>query len=134
MKETRRVRSSKMRRRRSIAAPSASAVRRRVIPRWVPIAASVTLVLMITVTVNLRSYFDLRTEEQNNKELNQRVQEITEENLGLQEEIYYLKNDPSTIEREAKKYGLVRPQTNSSRAGEIEKAEESINRRTPTTK
>lgn len=134
MKETRRVRSSKMRRRRSIAAPSAAAVRRRVIPRWVPIAASVTLVLMITVTVNLRSYFDLRTEEQNNKELNQRVQEITEENLGLQEEIYYLKNDPSTIEREAKKYGLVRPQTNSSRAGEIEKAEESINRRTPTTK
>lgn len=123
-----------MRRRRPIAAPSESAVRRRVIPRWVPIAASVTLVLMITVTVNLRSYFDLRTEEQNNKELNQRVQEITEENLGLQEEIYYLKNDPSTIEREAKKYGLVRPQTNSSRAGEIENAEESINRRTPTTK
>lgn len=122
-----------MRRRRPIA-PAASAVRRRVIPRWVPVAASVTLVLMITVTVNLRSYFDLRTEEQNNKELNQRVQEITEENLGLQEEIYYLKNDPSTIEREAKKYGLVRPQTNSSRAGEIENAEESINRRTPTTK
>lgn len=123
-----------MRRRRPIAAPAASAVRRRVIPRWVPVAASVTLVLMITVTVNLRSYFDLRTEEQHNKELNQRVQEITEENLGLQEEIYYLKNDPSTIEREAKKYGLVRPQTNSSRAGEIENAEESINRRTPTTK
>ncbi|MGD9630470.1 MAG: septum formation initiator family protein [Pyrinomonadaceae bacterium] len=122
-----------MRRRRPIA-PAASAVRRRVIPRWVPVAASVTLVLMITVTVNLRSYFDLRTEEQHNKELNQRVQEITEENLGLQEEIYYLKNDPSTIEREAKKYGLVRPQTNSSRAGEIENAEESINRRTPTTK
>lgn len=113
-------------------APVAAALRRRVIPRWVPVAASVTLVLMITVTVNLRSYFDLRTEEQHNQELNQRVQEITEENLGLQEEIYYLKNDPSTIEREAKKYGLVRPQANNSRAGEIEKAEESINRQTPT--
>ena len=78
-------------------------------PRWVPIAASLTLVLTITATVNVRSFMDLRNEENQNQELNQKVQQMNEENLGLQEEIYYLKNDDSTIEREAKKYGLVRP-------------------------
>lgn len=62
---------------------------------------------------------------------------MTDENLGLQEEIYYLKNDPDTIEREAKRYGLVRPQKKLqqvSRAGELDKAEESTNRQTPTNK
>ena len=111
--------------------------RRRILPRWVPIAASLTLVLSITATVNVRSWIDLANEQKQHEELNQRVQEMNEENLGLQEEIYYLKNDTDTIEREAKKYGLVRPQNKlklSSRAGEMGNAEEPTNRQTPTNK
>ena len=107
------------------------------LPRWVPIAASLTLVLTITATVNVRSYMDLANEQQQHEELNQRVQQMNDENLGLQEEIYYLKNDTDTIEREAKKYGLVRPQSKlklSSRAGEMGNAEEPTNRQTPTKK
>ncbi len=107
------------------------------LPRWVPIAASLTLVLTITATVNVRSYIDLANEQKDNEQLNQRVQQMNEENLGLQEEIYYLKNDTDTIEREAKKYGLVRPQSKlklSSRAGEMGNAEEPTNRQTPTNK
>lgn len=110
---------------------------RRILPRWVPIAASLTLVLSITATVNVRSWIDLANEQKQHEELNQRVQEMNEENLGLQEEIYYLKNDTDTIEREAKKYGLVRPQSKlklSSRAGEMGNAEEPTNRQTPTNK
>lgn len=106
-------------------------------PRWVPVAASLTLVLTITATINLRAFRELQTEQQQHEELNQRVQQMTDENLGLQEEIYYLKNDPDTIEREAKRYGLVRPQKKLqrvSRAGELDKAEESTSRQTPTNK
>jgi len=89
---------------------------------------------MITLTINYRAYTVLQHEEKQNSELNQQVQQMTSENLNLQEEIYYLKNDSATIGREAKKYGLVRPQGKNSQAGEIDKAEESINRQTPTNK
>lgn len=102
------------------------------IPQWLPIAVSVTLVVMITATVNFRAYSSLSKEEQVHEELNQKVQQMTEENLGIQEEIYYLKNDPETIEREAKKYGLVRPDKKISRVGEVDNAEASISRQTPT--
>ena len=37
-----------------------------------------------------------------------KIEKITSENLNLQEEIYYLHNDSSTIEREAKKFGFQR--------------------------
>lgn len=106
-------------------------------PRWIPVAASLTLVLSITATINVRSYIDLANEQKTHEELNRQVQQMNEENLGLQEEIYYLKNDTDTIEREAKKYGLVRPQSKlklSSRAGEMGNAEEPTNRQTPTKK
>lgn len=111
--------------------------KRRILPRWIPVAASLTLVLSITATINVRSYIDLANEQKAHEELNQQVQQMNEENLGLQEEIYYLKNDTDTIEREAKKYGLVRPQNKlklSSRAGKMGNAEEPTNRQTPTKK
>ena len=111
--------------------------KQRILPRWVPIAASLALVISITATVNVRSWIDLANEQKQHEELNQRVQQMNDENLGLQEEIYYLKNDTDTIEREAKKYGLVRPQSKlklSSRAGEMGNAEEPPNRQTPTNK
>ena len=102
------------------------------LPGWLPVAASVTLVLMIIATVNFKAYSGLSREEQQYQELNQKVQQMTEENLGIQEEIYYLKNDSATIEREAKKYGLVRTDKQVSRAGELDEAEESNSRQTPT--
>lgn len=102
------------------------------VPRWMPIAASITLVVTITATVNFRAYSSLSREDQEHHELNRKVQQFTEENLGIQEEIYYLKNDPETIEREAKKYGFVRPEKKFSRVGEVDNAETSTSRRTPT--
>lgn len=130
-------RSTRVRRNRRVDVARVSKPKRRIMPRWIPVAASLTLVLSITATINVRSYIDLANEQKIHAELNEQVQQKNEENLGLQEEIFYLKNDTDTIEREAKKYGLVRPQNKlklSSRAGEMDKAEESTNRQTPTNK
>lgn len=132
--DTNRARDARIRRNRRIDLARVSKPKRRRMPRWVPVASSLTLVVMIVATVNFRAYSELKQEEKENQELNQQVQRVSDENLGIQEEIYYLKNDNETIEREAKKYGLVRPQTKNSRAGEMEKAEESTNRQTPTRK
>ena len=102
------------------------------VPQWLPVAASVTLVVMITATVNFKAYSSLSNEENEHQELNRKVQQFTEDNLGIQEEIYYLKNDPETIEREAKKYGFVRKDKKFSRVGEVGNAESSTSRQTPT--
>ena len=108
--------------------------RKNVLPSWLPVVAGVTLVLMLVLTVNYRAYSELRKESQVFEELNNKVQQATTENLSMQEEIYYLKSDPKTIEREARKYGLARPKEQVSQAGNTDKAEKSASRQTPTRK
>lgn len=108
--------------------------RQRILPRWVPTAAALTLVFMLVLTVNYRAYSELTKESKVFEELNDKVQQATTENLSMQEEIYYLKSDPKTIEREARKYGLARPKEQVSRAGDTDKAEKSANRQIPTRK
>ncbi len=108
--------------------------RKRVLPAWLPVAASVTLVLMLVLTVNYRAFSELKKESKVFEELNNKVQQATTDNLSMQEEIYYLKSDPKTIEREARKYGLARPKEQVSRADEADKAEKSVSRQLPTRK
>ena len=48
-------------------------------------------------------------ESAENELLEQRIESVTSNNLSLQEQIHYLKNDPDTVEREARKFGLRRP-------------------------
>ncbi|MCA1590823.1 MAG: septum formation initiator family protein [Acidobacteria bacterium] len=69
---------------------------------------------MICVTVNYKAFSKLDQEVDRNTELNERIDAVTSENISLQEEIHYLKNDPATIERQAKKFGLL-PSTNGSK-------------------
>lgn len=108
--------------------------RKKVLPTWIPIASTVTLVLMLVLTVNYRAYSELSRETQTFEELNNKIQQATTENLSMQEEIYYLRSDPKTIEREARKYGLVRPNEQISRAGDTDKAEQSAQPAIPTRK
>jgi cell division protein FtsB len=63
---------------------------------------------MLCLTINYRAFTELNKETAEHGELQQRVEALTSENLNLQEEIHYLKTDPKTIEREAKKFGLMR--------------------------
>jgi hypothetical protein len=96
--------------------------------------AALTLVFMLVLTINYRAYSELTKESKVFEELNDKVEQATTENLSMQEEIYYLKTDPKTIEREARKYGLARPKEQVSRADETDKAEKSASRQTPTRK
>ena len=51
---------------------------------------------------------ELIGEIRQNESLNSEIEKVTSENLDLQEEIYYLQNDSSVIEREARKFGFQR--------------------------
>ena len=87
---------------------SGPAKQRRFVPKWVPLAAFLTLAVLIGLTVNYRAFADLSRESAENERLNREIKESMIENITMQEQIHYLKNDPDTIEREAKKYGFVR--------------------------
>lgn len=78
----------------------------RIIPRWVSYGATAIFVIVLCFTINFKAYTELSREIGQNEDLNSQVDEITSENLGLQEEIYYLQNDSETIKREAKKFGF----------------------------
>ena len=63
---------------------------------------------MLCLTVNFRAFSELTREVNQNENLQTQIENITSENLNLQEEIYYLHNDSTVIEREAQKFGFQR--------------------------
>jgi len=75
--------------------------------KWLPIGIALAITLMVCVTINFRAYGELQREVNLNQELNTQIDAVTSENLSMQEEIHYLKNDPNMIEREARKFGFV---------------------------
>ena len=95
-------------------------------PAWAPYAAAVTLSLLIVLTMNFRAFTEYSSEADRHRELNERIRELTDENLQLQEEIHYLKTDPKTVEREARKFGLrPKPEEKVSEPGKSDNAEKS---------
>lgn len=95
-------------RRRSDRAVKQTKVRKRFVPRWVPYGATALLTFVLCLSINFRAFTELSREVQQNENLNTEIDKVTSENLNLQEEIYYLENDTSVIEREAKKFGIRR--------------------------
>lgn len=78
-------------------------------PQWFAFAVVVLITFMLCMTINLRAFSELNTEIQENQQLSTEVDQLTNRNLVLQEEIHNLKNDPKVIEREARKLGMGRP-------------------------
>ena len=76
---------------------------------WLAFGVVIAMTVMLCLTINFRALSVLDQEAKENSVLEAQIQSVTSENLSLQEEIHYLKNDSSTIEREAKKFGLARP-------------------------
>ncbi len=76
------------------------------IPGWAPYAAVITLTLAIILTINSRAYTEYSKEAQENQQLKEKIEALREENLLIQEETHYLKNDPKAIERDARRLGL----------------------------
>lgn len=77
-------------------------------PRWVPYGATALFALTLCLTINFRAFSELTREVEQNENLQTQIENITSENLNLQEEIYYLQNDSKVIEREARKFGFKR--------------------------
>lgn len=75
-------------------------------PKWIPYGATALFALVLCLTANFRAFTDLNREIEQHRNLQTQIDEITSENLNLQEEIYYLQNDSSVIEREARKFGF----------------------------
>ncbi len=78
-------------------------------PQWFVFAVVVFITFMLCLAVNFRSFSELNVEMEQNQKLNIELQELTNQNLLIQEEIHNLKSDPKLIEREARKLGMGRP-------------------------
>ena len=89
-------------------APKVPRTSRPIMPRWVPYGATALFALVLCFTINFRAFTELNREVKEHDTLNQEIEKLTDENLNLQEEIYYLHNDSSVIEREARKFGFQR--------------------------
>ena len=75
--------------------------------RYVAFAIVTAMAIMLCLTINYRAFSELSREVDENQNLSWQIQNLTTENLDLQEEIHNLKNDPQSIMREAQKMGLV---------------------------
>lgn len=78
-------------------------------PQWFLFVVVVSITLMLCLAVNFRAFSEMTAEAEQNNQLNTDVEKLSVENLALQEEIHNLKNDSQTIEREARKIGMSRP-------------------------
>ena len=78
-------------------------------PHWFLFVVVVSITLMLCLAVNFRAFSEMSAEAEQNNQLSTDVEKLSVENLVLQEEIHNLKNDSQTIEREARKIGMSRP-------------------------
>ena len=78
-------------------------------PQWFLFVVVGSIFFMICLAVNFRALSEMKAEAEQNNQLNADVEKLSGENLALQEEIHNLKNDSRTIEREARKVGMGRP-------------------------
>jgi cell division protein FtsB len=78
-------------------------------PIWFPLILICLVLGMIGVAVNMRAFAQMRSESEQHNKLLGEFEKISEENLALEAEIKNLKSDPATIEREARRIGMSRP-------------------------
>ncbi len=71
------------------------------------IVASITFVLCLAI--NLRAYSEMNVEIKQNQRLSIQLENLSNGNLAIQEEVHNLKIDSRAIEREARKIGMSRP-------------------------
>lgn len=78
-------------------------------PQWFLFVVVVSITFMLCLAINFRAYSEMSAEAVQNNQLNTEFEKLSGENLSLQEEVHNLKNDSKTIEREARKIGMSRP-------------------------
>ncbi|MEO8072217.1 MAG: septum formation initiator family protein [Acidobacteriota bacterium] len=78
-------------------------------PQWFIFAIITSITFMLCLAINLRAFSEMNAEMQQNQVLSVQLEQLSNENLGIQEKIHNLKTDSRTIEREARKIGMSRP-------------------------
>ena len=78
-------------------------------PQWFIFTVIVSMTFMLCLAINFRAFSEMRGQSFEHQQLNTQIQTLTTDKVLLQEEIQNLKNDPKTIEREARKIGMSRP-------------------------
>ncbi len=78
-------------------------------PQWLVFTVIASMTVMLCMAINLRAYSEMSSEVQQHERLNVEIEQLTNENLAIQEEIHNLKTDVRVIEREARRIGLNRP-------------------------
>lgn len=78
-------------------------------PQWFVFAAIVSVTFMVCIAINIRAFSELGAEMTQHEELKTEIQSLTTENFMIQKEVNGLKSDSKTIEREARKIGMSRP-------------------------
>jgi cell division protein FtsL len=71
-----------------------------------PTIAAISLSFLAVATINFKAFSEYSRERAAQHELSEKIEDLTNENLTLQEEIHYLKTDPKRVEIEARKLGL----------------------------
>lgn len=87
----------------------AKPLREKSTPQWFVFAVIVGITFMVCLAINFRAFSELNTELEQHQRLTAEVEQLANQNLLIQEEIKGLKSDPKTIEREARKLGMGRP-------------------------
>lgn len=78
-------------------------------PEWFLFTVVVLITFMLCLAINFRAIAEMNEEVEQHERLNINIENLSAENLALQEEIFRLQNDSGTIEREARKIGMIRP-------------------------
>jgi cell division protein FtsB len=74
--------------------------------RYAALAIVASIAFMLCLTINYRAFSEMSREADENQNLSWQIQNLTEENLALQEQIHNLKTDTDSIRREARRLGL----------------------------
>ena len=78
-------------------------------PQWLVFTVIAAITFMLCMAINLRAFSEMSQEVEQNERLSLALEQLSNENLGLQTEVHSLKTDASAVEREARKIGMSRP-------------------------
>ena len=78
-------------------------------PQWFVFTVIAAMTFMLCMAINLRAFSEMSAELEQNEHLSLAVEQLSNENIGLQTEVHGLKNDSHAVEREARKIGMSRP-------------------------
>ncbi len=85
---------------------SAAKAERRNAPWWLSFIIVTMIFGMMVISLNFHALTEVREEVDQNARLAGQIQNLLDENLALQEEIYSLKTNPDVIQREARRIGI----------------------------